>query len=291
MGWTLTHARYEQLLPAYLKAMQWANITTPDRAAMFAAQLGHESVGLKYQNEIADGSAYEWRSDLGNTQAGDGRRFKGHGWIQVTGRANHTAVSQWAYHQGIVPTPRFFVDNPVALGDDTYCWVGPAWYWTVARPQLNAMCDARDLVGVTRAINGGTNGLDDRRNRYNRCLQMGAALLPEEFLMALNDVEQKTVWSGAAQVNGASSSVRKAPAWLAKFLPKSFRDADGPWVRDEIDAIVNEVVTGTFTFSPDDTIDFGAGPVRLVDVPPTQPVNLVTLLRINAAHAVAAKGK
>lgn len=187
MGWSLSLDRYEQLLPAYLKAMQWADITNVNRAAMFAAQLGHESVGLKYQNEIADGSAYEWRSDLGNTQAGDGRRFKGHGWIQITGRANHTAVSKWAYHQGIVPTASFFVDNPTALGNDTYCWVGPAWYWVVARPDINALADARDLTTVTRRINGGTNGLDDRRARYNRCLAMGAALLPEEINMAAKD--------------------------------------------------------------------------------------------------------
>ena len=180
MGWTLTESRYAQLLPAYLKAMQWAGITTVERAAMFAAQLGHESVGLKYQSEIWGPSAAQRTYDgrMGNRPGTDDwSRFRGHGWIQITGRDNHTAVSRWAHGKGIVPTPTYFVDYPERLGDDTYCWVGPAWYWTVARPQINAMCDRRDLDGVTRAINGGLNGIDDRRNRYNRALGMGARLL------------------------------------------------------------------------------------------------------------------
>lgn len=178
MGWTLSEDRYSQLLPAYLKLMQWANITNVNRAAMLAAQLGHESVGLKYQSEIASGDAYEGRQDLGNIHAGDGVRFKGHGWIQITGRQNHTEVSKWAHGKGIVPSPTFFVDDPAALGNDQYCWVGPAWYWTIARPDINALSDARDLHTVTRRINGGLNGLADRQARYNRALAMGGRLLP-----------------------------------------------------------------------------------------------------------------
>lgn len=209
MGWSLTEARYAELLPAYLKAMEWAGIDTVNRAAMFAAQLGHESVGLRYQEEIASGADYEGRRDLGNIHPGDGRRFKGHGWIQVTGRGNHTAVSKWAHEKGIVPTPTYFVDHPAALGNDTYCWVGPAWYWTDARPQLNRLSDARDLVGATRAINGGLNGIDDRRARYNRALGMGARLLggpvAEKVLDYPRDqVVQDTGWNcGPASVQTA----------------------------------------------------------------------------------------
>ena len=96
---------------------------------MAVAQLGHESGGLRYQEEIADGSAYENRADLKNTQPGDGRRFKGHGWVQTTGRGNHEAVSRWAFDRGLVPSPTYFVDNPQELGSDTYCWIGPACFW------------------------------------------------------------------------------------------------------------------------------------------------------------------
>ncbi len=63
-------------------------INTPLRRVHFFAQIGHESKELIYSEEIASGRAYEGRFDLGNTQPGDGVRFKGRGLIQITGRAN-----------------------------------------------------------------------------------------------------------------------------------------------------------------------------------------------------------
>jgi predicted chitinase len=177
-GRSLPLARYRQLAPAFNSALHQAGCTTVNRAAMFCAQIGHESVGLKYGEEIASGAAYEGRRDLGNTQPGDGRRFKGHGWIQITGRGNHTAVSKWAHSKGYVPTPTFFVDHPTELASDRYVWIGPVWYWTVARARINAYCDAGDLVAVTKAINGGTHGLADRRRRWDACGRLGTALLP-----------------------------------------------------------------------------------------------------------------
>lgn len=180
MGGSLSVERYRQLLPAVNSALLKIGATNVNRAAMFLAQIGHESFGLLYMEELADGSAYEGRQDLGNTQPGDGRRFKGHGWIQITGRANHTNCSRWAYEQGIVPDPDYFVREPQKLGSDQYCWVGPVWYWLVARPNLNAMADARDLAGCTRAINGGTNGLADRKARYEHALSMGDRILPRK---------------------------------------------------------------------------------------------------------------
>lgn len=187
MGDSLSLTRYAALTESFNAAMRAADITTVNRAAMWCAQIGHESAGLRYMEEIASGAAYEWRSDLGNTQAGDGVRFKGRGPIQVTGRHNYTQVSAWAYHEGLVPSARYFVDNPAELASDRYGFIGPVWYWTQARPQLNALSDAQDLIGATRAINGGTNGLDDRRVRWNRCLALGAALLPGDDMSAADD--------------------------------------------------------------------------------------------------------
>lgn len=175
--------RYGELTEAFNLALIKSECTTVLRVAMFCSQIGHESGGLRYQQEIADGSAYEGRRDLGNTQPGDGRRFRGHGWIQVTGRANHLSCSIWAHSKGIVPSPTFFVDDPESLGSDKYCWVGPSWYWTVAR-NMNAFADNRDLIGATRAVNGGQNGIDDRRKFYYRALALGDALLPTEDDMA-----------------------------------------------------------------------------------------------------------
>lgn len=178
MGNSLPRERYAALHPAFVEAMRAADITNINRAAMWCAQLGHESGGLRWMEEIADGSAYEGRTDLGNTRPGDGRRFKGRGPIQVTGRANYTACSAWAFGRGLVPTSTYFVDQPDELASDRYGFIGPVWYWTAARPQLNRLSDARDLDGATRAINGGTNGIDDRRARWSRCLALGDRLLP-----------------------------------------------------------------------------------------------------------------
>ncbi len=178
MGRTLPTSRYEQLLPAWNACLTQAGCTTVRRAAMLTAQVGHESDGLLWMSEIASGAAYEGRLDLGNTQPGDGRRFKGHGPIQITGRANHAAVSQWAHSKGYVPTPTYFVDQPEQLAGDQYGFLGVVWYWTVARPQLNQLADAGDIVGATRAVNGGTNGLADREQRYAHALSFDEALLP-----------------------------------------------------------------------------------------------------------------
>lgn len=114
MGDRVTLDRYAALLPAVMQALEECQCTTVDRVAMWMAQVGHESGGLLYLEEIADGSAYEGRPDLGNTQPGDGRRFKGRGPIQITGRHNYTKLSAWAHSRGLVPSPTFFVDQPGA---------------------------------------------------------------------------------------------------------------------------------------------------------------------------------
>lgn len=172
----VTPSRYEQLHSAVLRALDICECHTLERRAMWFSQVGHESGGLKYQEEIAPGAAYEGRADLGNTQPGDGTRFKGRDFIQITGRHNYTKLSQWAHSKGLVPSPTFFVDQPSALATDQYAFIGVGWYWTVAR-DMNRYADAKDLIGATRAVNGGTNGLEDRRKFYNRALAVGADLL------------------------------------------------------------------------------------------------------------------
>ena len=83
-----TDANINKYTAALLANMQNRSISTPLRQAHFLAQVGHESGELRYAEEIASGEAYEGRADLGNTQPGDGPRFKGRGLIQLTGRAN-----------------------------------------------------------------------------------------------------------------------------------------------------------------------------------------------------------
>lgn len=178
MGDALPLHRYAQLLPSWEKMLRIVRADTVRKVAMVAAQIGTETGGLRWQTELASGEAYEGRTDLGNTQIGDGRQFKGRGWIQVTGRHNYTACSRWAYEQGIVDHPEAFISSPELLAADDFCWVGPAWYLTAARPGFMEAAQRGDVDTCTRLVNGGLNGIADRRARYEKALMLGDALLP-----------------------------------------------------------------------------------------------------------------
>ena len=107
---------------------------------MFCAQVGEESISLTAPTELASGSEYEGRADLGNTHPGDGVRFKGRSFIQITGRFNYRELSRWAHSKGLVPSATYFIDHPGQLATDKYVWLGPIFYWTVARP-MNDFAD------------------------------------------------------------------------------------------------------------------------------------------------------
>jgi len=128
------------------------DINTPARQASFLSQIGHESGQLLYVRELASGAAYEGRKDLGNTQPGDGKRYRGRGLIQVTGRANYTAC--------MMALDIDCVEHPELLEQPMNACRSAGWFWRTHG--LNALADAGDQVKVTRRINGGTNGMADR---------------------------------------------------------------------------------------------------------------------------------
>jgi predicted chitinase len=173
MGESLAIERYRDLVPAVRYALEQSECTNPRRVAEWFAQIGHESAGLLYMEELASGDAYEGRTDLGNIYPGDGVRFKGRGPIQITGRENARQVSEWAHAHNLVPTSNYFVENPEELGGDTFGFLGAAWYWTVARgSQINEAADREDHETVCRLINGGLHGYEDRVQRYHRALPL-----------------------------------------------------------------------------------------------------------------------
>lgn len=140
-------------------------IVTPLEKAHFLAQVAHESDGFNTATEYASGAAYEGRKDLGNTHPGDGRRFKGRGLIQNTGRANYRTYSLWKYgDERVVLNPGMLAELPDAADV-------AGWYWTVARPKIPGMARADDVLGVSKAINGVNratgepNGMPDRREK------------------------------------------------------------------------------------------------------------------------------
>lgn len=132
--------------------MEEFEINTPLRQAHFLAQVAHESGEFNYVEEIASGAAYEGRSDLGNTQPGDGVRFKGRGLIQITGRFNYQDIGK--------AIGLDLISNPTRLADDDLAARSAGWFWN--RESLNQVADKDDVRLVTRIINGGFNGLDDR---------------------------------------------------------------------------------------------------------------------------------
>lgn len=154
----LAGGRLDAHLPFIGAALEKAAINTPDRIAAFLAQLAHESGEYRYMEEIADGSAYEGRRDLGNTQPGDGRRFKGRGPIQITGRANYIRCGMAL---GID-----LLDDPTLLTRPEYGTASACWYWNAHH--LSLLADQGWFKAITRAINGGYNGLSDRRLYWDR---------------------------------------------------------------------------------------------------------------------------
>lgn len=152
----LPEAKAREYLPLLVEAMVEAEITTPARIAAFLAQLGHESLDLRYMEEIADGSAYEGRRDLGNTQPGDGRRYKGRGPIQLTGRANYRAAGK------ALGLP--LEEQPELAAMPEHGFRLAAWYWSTRK--LNPLADRGDVRAITIEINGGLNGYADRVRRW-----------------------------------------------------------------------------------------------------------------------------
>ena len=136
-------------------AMAEFGIDSPMRKAYFLAQLAHESGSLQYVREIASGGAYEGRHDLGNTEIGDGIKYKGRGLIQITGRNNYQRVADAL---GID-----CVAKPELLEIAEYAARSAGWFW--ATHNLSASADANDIRTNTKIINGGYNGLQDRMER------------------------------------------------------------------------------------------------------------------------------
>ncbi len=142
------------LLTPYLnRTMVEFGISTPLRQAHFLAQVAHESDRFNALEEYASGEEYEWDRNLGNVQEGDGMRFKGRGLIQVTGRANYGECGRAL---GVD-----LINNPTKLVNPDLASRSAGWFWTI-KAQLNGNADNDDVRTVTRVINGGYNGLDDR---------------------------------------------------------------------------------------------------------------------------------
>lgn len=154
----LKHSKADTYCEMLNAALREFDIDSPEREAAFLAQLAHESGQLRYWEELATGEAYEGREDLGNTEPGDGVRYKGRGPIQITGRANYRAAGEAL---GVD-----FEDQPSLAGLPEYGFRIAAWFWNSRK--LNALADVDNFRLITKRINGGYNGYTDRLGYWNR---------------------------------------------------------------------------------------------------------------------------
>lgn len=182
----------------WLKAYGWRNITesmvndlnrtlslfdisTPDRLAHFMSQCGHESGLGIYTKELASGSAYEYRKDLGNIYAGDGSKYKGAGHIQLTGRVNYQAFANYIKDQNVMLGVDYVAAN--------YPWLSTGFWWMKAG--MNALIDGGYTVEqVTLRVNGGYNGLADRKMLYKHWCDIRGQYEAVDYMINELDAEQ-----------------------------------------------------------------------------------------------------
>ena len=167
--------------PTLLATALKYQINTPLRLAHWLAQLLFESGSLKYTEELASGSAYENRRSLGNTQRGDGRRYKGRGLFQITGKFNYNRYGKFAGFDAVA--------HPERLATLPYAVDSAGWFWAHGTPQdLNRIADKDNVVLVTRLINGGQNGLNDRRRKLRGAKEAIEVLGTKRVQQALNAI-------------------------------------------------------------------------------------------------------
>jgi len=174
------------------KAMERFEINNPQRIAMFLAQIGHESGGLKHVKENLnyrssqllkvfpkyfrdrDPADYERKPEKianlvyggrmgnGTEETGDGYKYRGRGLIQLTGHDNYNAFANGV---GIsIDEAVTYLETPEGAA------MSAAWFWNSRK--LNAVADAGDVVKATKLINGGTIGLEDRKELYEEALEI-----------------------------------------------------------------------------------------------------------------------
>lgn len=186
----LGHA--ETLIDAMNAAIAQADLSTPERLAAFIAQCGHESDGFRFYEENLNykpeslirtwpshfneenaheyghqpkriaSRAYANRMGNGDEESGEGWEYRGRGWLQTTGKHGYIELSD--------ATQIDFVSNPDAVATPEGAAISAAVYWE--KHNLNHFVDNNDFVGLTRHINGGTIGLEERMARFQHAMSV-----------------------------------------------------------------------------------------------------------------------
>ena len=206
----LVAAKRQLYLPALNAALATSDVNTLLRTAALVAQLAHESGEFRWMEEIWGPTAAQQRYEppadlaarLGNTQPGDGKRFKGRGPIQITGRFNYQKYG------GLLGLE--LVANPALAATPEVAFATAGLYWK--SNGLNELADAQQFAAITRRINGGTNGLADRQMYYERAK---AVLQETGFVAAMAAPTRGAKRAGPADMaplqRGHEAIIAKAP--------------------------------------------------------------------------------
>lgn len=160
------------------KYMPTYEVNTYLRVCHFLAQAAHESASFRTLEEYADGSAYEGRKDLGNVNRGDGKRYKGRGIFQLTGRSNYRTFGS--------KIKKDIEINPALAATPEVSVLTALEYWKSRG--LSTFADKDDVETITRRINGGLNGFDDRK----KYLAVAKKIIPRDFKFAVPALVENT---------------------------------------------------------------------------------------------------
>ena len=194
--------------------LQRFEINTVPRIRHFLSQTAHESGGLRWMEEIASGSAYEGRRDLGNTSPGDGRKYKGAGVIQLTGRHNYQKFADFIKDQKVMQGHSYVAQ--------VYPFTSAGFWWK--NNNMNALCDRGATVReVTKRVNGGYNGLADRQRYYDKACQV-IKQLPSTPLHTEELAAQPETGKAATESSDQVSKVE-----VVREMPKILTPKDVDW--------------------------------------------------------------
>ncbi len=231
---SISSDKLDMYLPFLNSTMDKFEIDTPLRAAAFVAQLAHESGEFKFMQEIWGPTAQQLKyeppstvaTNLGNTEPGDGARFKGRGPIQITGRANYQRYGDML---GVD-----LVENPDLAATPQIAFALAGLFWKTNG--LNELADIQDFIKITKRINGGTNGLPSRQKYYERAkavlgtrgpargISRGAApeaiATPAVELSAVAAAETNILPRGWETISDALSTAETAPVTKKKPAKK-----------------------------------------------------------------------
>jgi len=228
------------LAPALATTLAANGIDTPLRQAHFIAQAAHETGGFHTLEEYGGPSyfaRYDGRKDLCNVRSGDGARFHGRGIFQLTGRVNYEAYGK---RLGID-----LVNNPALAASPAISVRIAAAFWTAKG--LNAWADRDDVVEITRRINGGRNGLAERRRYLTAAKAQLGVLAPLGLVLAADqpapaeDIPDAPIAADPTKRWFESDTVRGS---LLSAIPGLLAAVQSPWGLAALFAIPIAVGTG-----------------------------------------------